>query len=106
MKPTCFGLLDFTAGYHQTLLDPTSRLLTAFRAAGGLYQWTPVAMGLKGAGPYFQRSMQTKVFHGLVYIDDVLTHGKTDPEFLTNTRQTSLSTRVNATKTLIPREYK
>ena len=26
----------------------------------------------------------TKVFHGLVYIDDVLTHGKTDPEFLTN----------------------
>ena len=85
MKPTCFGLLDFTAGYHQTLLDPTSRLLTAFRAAGGLYQWTPVAMGLKGAGPYFQRSMQNKVFHGLVYIDDVLTHGKTDPEFLTTT---------------------
>jgi hypothetical protein len=52
MKPTCFGLLEFTAGYHQTPLDPASRLLTAFRAAGGLYQWTRVAMGLKGSGPY------------------------------------------------------
>ena len=80
MKPTCFGLLDFTAGYHQTPLDPASRVLTAFRAAGGLYQWARVAMGLKGAGPYFQRSMQNKVLNGLVYeiceiyIDDVLIH--------------------------------
>ena len=69
MKPTCFGLLDFTAGYHQT-------------------------------PPYFQRSTQTKVFHGLVYNDDVLTHGKTDTAFLTNTRQTSLSTHVSVMKTL------
>ena len=82
MKPTCFGLLDFTAGYHQTPLDPASRVLTAYRAAGGLYQWTQVAMGLKGAGPLLST---TKVYHGLVYIDDVLTHGKTGPEFLTNT---------------------
>ena len=44
MKPTCFGLLDFTAGYHQTPLDPAPRVLTAFRAAGGQYQWTGVAM--------------------------------------------------------------
>ena len=44
MKPTCFGLLDFTAGYHQTPLDPALRVLTAFRAAGGQYQWTRVAM--------------------------------------------------------------
>ena len=57
MKPTCFGLLDFTAGYHQTPLDPASRILIAFRAAGGLYQWTRVAMGLKGC----------KVLNGLVY---------------------------------------
>ena len=46
MKPTCFGLLDFTAGYHQTPLDPASRVLTAFRAAGGQYQWTRVAMSM------------------------------------------------------------
>ncbi len=50
-------------------------------------------MGLKGAGPYFQRTMQNKVLNGLVYeiceiyIDDVLIHGKSDPEFLDNTRR-------------------
>ena len=50
-------------------------------------------MGLKGAGPYFQRTMQNKVLNGLVYeiceiyIDDVLIHGKSDPELLDNTRR-------------------
>jgi hypothetical protein len=56
MKPTVFGLLDFIVGYHQTPLDEASRHLTAFMVMGGLYQWTRVAMGLKGSGPYFQRS--------------------------------------------------
>ena len=47
-------------------------------------------MGLKGAGPYFQRSMASKVLVGLIYricelyIDDVLIHGPTEAEFLTN----------------------
>jgi len=82
MKPTCFGPLD-----------PASQVLTAFRAAGGLYQWTRVAMGLKGSGPYFQRSMQNKVLNGLVYeiceiyIDDVLIHGETEAEFLSSSPQ-------------------
>jgi hypothetical protein len=56
-----------------------------FQAAVGPYRRTQVAMGLKGADPYFQNSMQNKVLHGLVceiYIGDVLTHGKTDPELL------------------------
>ena len=40
MKPTVFGLLDFTAGYHQTPLDPALRHFTAFMVmgGGGLYQ--------------------------------------------------------------------
>ena len=52
-----------------------------------------VAMGLKGAGPYFQRSMQSKVLNGLVYgiceiyIDDVLIHGKSEAELLRDVRQ-------------------
>ncbi len=111
LKPTCFGLLDFTAGYHQTRLHPDSRELTAFRAAGGLYQWTRVAMGLKGAGPYFQRSMQNKVLNGLVYeiceiyIDDVLIHGKTDEDFLANTRR--VFERLRAKKVAVnPRKTK
>ena len=93
MKPTCFGLLHFTAGYHQTPLDPASRVPTAFRAARDLYQWIRIAMGLKGASPYFPRSRQSKVLNGLVYeiceiyIDDVLIHGRTDPAFYKYTRR-------------------
>jgi hypothetical protein len=53
----------------------------AFMAMGELYQWTRVAIGLKGAGPYIQRSMSNTVLAGLLYqiselyIDDVLIHG-------------------------------
>ncbi len=65
MKPTCFGLLDFTAGYHQTPI--------------------PVDTGCHGTERSWPLLSTTKVFHGLVYIDDVLTHGKTGPEFLSNT---------------------
>jgi len=43
----------YTAWYHQTPLDPAS--------LHSLYQWTRVAMRLKGAGSYFLRSMQKKV---------------------------------------------
>ena len=68
------------------------RSLTAFITVQGLYQWTRVAMGLKGAGPYFQRSMSSIVQAGLVYricelyIDDVLIHGSFEREFLANVR--------------------
>ena len=92
MKPTVFGLLDFTAGYHQTTLDKASRHLTAFMAMRGLYQWTRVAMGLKGSGPYFQRSMSNTVLAWRVYqicelyIDDVLIHGRDLVPFLHNVR--------------------
>ena len=92
-RPQVFGLLDFTAGYHQTPLDPASRAFTAFTTAFGLYQWTRVAMGLKGAGPYFQRSMSSKVLAGFVYricelyIDDVLIHSATESDFIANVRK-------------------
>ena len=45
-------------------------------------------MGLKGASPFFQRSMANKVLAGYVtriceiYIDDLLVHGRTDDELL------------------------
>ena len=50
-------------------------------------------MGLKGSGPFFQRSMANSVLAGYVtriceiYIDDVLIHGPTDNEYLGNTRK-------------------
>ncbi len=98
LKPTVFALIDFTAGYHQTELDEHSRHLTAFMAMGGLYQWTRVAMGLKGAGPYFQRSMSNTVLAGLVYqicelyIDDVLIHDRDIESFLANSTEGVLAT--------------
>ena len=50
-------------------------------------------MGLKGSGPYFQRSMSNTVLAGLVYqicklyIDDVLIHGRDLESFLHNVRK-------------------
>ena len=35
----------------------TKPTVFGFICAFGLFQWTCVAMGLKGSGPYFQRSM-------------------------------------------------
>ena len=50
-------------------------------------------MGLKGSGPYFQRSMSNTVLTDLVYhicelyIDDVLIHGGDPSTFLANVRK-------------------
>jgi hypothetical protein len=52
-----------------------------------------VAIGLKGSGPYFQRSMSNTVLTDLVYhicelyIDDVLIHGGDPTTFLVNVRK-------------------
>jgi len=58
-------------------------------------------MGLKGSGPYFQRSMGSVVLAGLVYIiceiyiDDVLIHGRSEEDFL---RQFNVATNPKKTK--------
>jgi len=50
-------------------------------------------MGLKGSGPFFQRSIENNVLVGYirnnceVYIDDVLIHGDSDQAYLSNTRK-------------------
>jgi hypothetical protein len=50
-------------------------------------------MGLKGSGPFFQRSMANSVLQGYVtriceiYIDDVSLFGTTDDEYIDNTRK-------------------
>ena len=59
-------------------------------------------MGLKGSGPFFQRSMANTVLTGYltriceIYIDDVLIHGSTDNENIDNTRK--VLTRLRAMK--------
>ena len=61
LKPKKFAIIDFTAGYHQTPLDKDCQEFTAFITKYGLFEWTRIAMGLKGAGPFFPRSMANKV---------------------------------------------
>ena len=86
-KPTVFGVLDLTSGYFQAPLHPDSWCLTAFRCCTGIYEWTRVPMGLKGAPAYFQSILVTIVFLGLIYlicelyIDDLIVFATTDDEF-------------------------
>ena len=93
LKPKVFGIIDFTAGYHQTKLYPDSQEYAAFITQYGLFVWTRVAMGLNGSGPFFQQSMANTVLSGYVtriceiYIDDVMIHGSTDNEYVDDTRK-------------------
>jgi hypothetical protein len=54
----------------------------------GVFQWTRVAMGAKGAASYFQEQLATVVLAGLlyiiceVYLDDIIVYGRTKEEFI------------------------
>ena len=88
--PKHFAVLDLTSGYYQAAISKQSRELTAFRTSKGLYQWTRLPMGLKGAPSYFQHAMQQMVLSDLlytaceVYLDDIIVYGETEDEFLRN----------------------
>ena len=90
--PRIFGIMDLTKGYYQVEIHEDSREFTAFLTIFGLYEWTRMAMGLKGAAPLFQRIIATEVLVGLIttiaesYLDDVLTHGQDNEDFLKNLR--------------------
>ena len=49
---------DTKSGYHQTVVEPTSRWLTAFVCGDQLLEWTRTPFGLKGAGYTFVRMLQ------------------------------------------------
>ena len=85
-----FAVLDLTQGYYQMLIDESSRHLTAFRTAFGIFEWNRLPMGLKGAGSYYQSHMQNTVLTDLLYkicesyLDDILVYGRTKEELSTN----------------------
>jgi hypothetical protein len=86
-RPTIFGSMDLTSGYHQGPVSPTSVKYSAFITHMGLFEWLRVPMGLKGAGSYFQAAIATVVLAGLLYIncelymDDILIYASSDAEF-------------------------
>ena len=98
-KPTIFALMDFTQGFHQAPLTLATRVYTAFIVFCGIYQFTRLPFGLKGAPSYFQQAIASVVLAGLlyftceVYIDDVNVYGKDKEEFLTRLRDVFLRFR-------------
>jgi transposase InsO family protein len=92
-KPKYFGIFDLTKGFHQCLLAEASRWLTAFVACFlGIFEWIRVPMGIKDAPSFFQHAMATVVLIGLIhaicelYIDDCITWGISDEEYLDRLR--------------------
>ena len=66
-------------------MDPEAKPVTAFRTPRGLKQFKVMPFGLKNAPATFQRMMEELLgdlhWNGvLVYLDDVLVHGKTYKE--------------------------
>lgn len=84
-----FSTLDLVSGYWQVEVDESDRAKTAFVVPSGLYEFQTMPFGLSNAPATFQRLMQ-KVLHELiphkclVYLDDVIVHGKTKDEHLNN----------------------
>jgi hypothetical protein len=89
-RPRYFAIVDFTSGYHQIGVAMDCRELLSFICDGGVYQYTRIPFGPKGAPSYFQKLMVTQVLSGLihlicvVYLDDVLIFGEDLPTFLKN----------------------
>jgi hypothetical protein len=87
-----FCKLDLRKGYHQAVVDPASRYLTAFVTEQGQFEYVRVPFGLRNAPAYFQHVVSKHVLAGLVgsicdvYIDDVITGGHSIEELLDNIR--------------------
>ena len=52
-----FSVLDIKDAFHQVLLAPESRAVTATQLPGGLFQWTVVPQGIKVGPPLLQRDV-------------------------------------------------
>ena len=78
-----FSQLDLASAYHQLLLHPDSRHLTAFITHDGLYQYKRVCFGISSAPSAFQK-MLSSILSGIQgvqnYLDDVILCAKTKSE--------------------------
>jgi hypothetical protein len=92
-KARYFGVIDLTQGFHQIALSEATRVLTAYITYAGLYEYTRVPFGLKGAPQYFQKCLASLVLREYLYticelyIDDLIIFGETEEEFETNLRK-------------------
>ena len=80
--------LDLTRGYWQVPLSEEARAKTAFATKSGLYQFTVMLFGLKGALATFQHLMDT-VLQGFdsfsaAYLDDVIIYSNSWSDHLSH----------------------
>ncbi|KAF7653348.1 hypothetical protein LDENG_00084020 [Lucifuga dentata] len=100
---TIFSTIDLASAYHQVLLHPESRDLTAFITHEGLFRFCRVPCGLASASAAFQKLMAT-VLKGVsevqYYLDNVTCYGCTALEHDTalETVQQRLSLQLNEKK--------
>ena len=86
-KPTIWSALDLLSGYHQCVIEPESRQLTAFETTMGIYQYRRVAFRLVSAPWHFTKVMSIAL-RGLIpriclaYLDDVIVYDSTFEEHL------------------------
>ncbi len=87
-----FASLDLFSGYHQLKICDEHTERTAFTTPCGLFEYCKLPFGLKNAPSVFQRCMD-KVLEGLimkscvVYLDDVVVHGRTKAELYDNLQE-------------------
>ncbi|OWZ04602.1 Retroelement pol Polyprotein [Phytophthora megakarya] len=86
-----FSTLDLAQGYHQMLVDPSSRKYTAFRTDTETYQWCAAPMGLAGMPGVWSRLMRL-LFGSLdfvvVYLDDLCIFSRTELEHIAHVAAT------------------
>lgn len=77
-----FSTMDLSKAYYQIPLTERAQRISSFTTPLGTYSWLRMPMGLKNSGSCFQRLME-KVFSDMnlaeliVFLDDILVHGKT-----------------------------
>ena len=87
-----YSVMDMASGFWQVAMDADDAPKTAFATASGLYEFTVMAFGLCNSPATFQRLMEN-VLRGLqweiclLYLDDVVTFGRSFEEHLTRLDQ-------------------
>ena len=77
-----FSTMDLSKAYYQLPLTERAQRISNFTTPLGTFSWLRMPMGLKNSGSCFQRLME-KVFADMnlaeliVFLDDILVHGKT-----------------------------
>ncbi|GKT25866.1 Transposon Tf2-6 polyprotein [Aduncisulcus paluster] len=84
-----FGSIDMKSGFHQIVVEPSSRPLLAFTCKKGIFQYKKMPFGTRNSSAHFQRAIYNAFsdlipFACLIFVDDILIKGETKEAFLTN----------------------